>query len=114
MVRFGGAVTIDLPASTVSLIGIAAVFVGGLLALASFLIRRLLEARLPRDGGLLQDRLRIIIVALAVAESPAILGLVFALLSGTLAIPFVLWGCSFAACILHFPTRAWLGRLRDH
>jgi hypothetical protein len=79
--------------------------IGISLALSSLAIRR---ALLAKSAGTLTDKLRVTIICMAIAESSGVLGLVFALLSGTLAAPFILWGASLAVGILHFPSRGWL------
>ena len=102
------AVTPLIPSETAPLVTV--VFIaGGLLAIAaSMLMRLMLTARLPREGGTLEERARILLVSIAVAEVSGVLGLVYAILSGTMVIPCVLWVCSLGAGIFHFPSRAWL------
>lgn len=78
---------------------------GLLPAVVSLPLRSLLAAKW---GGTMAGKIRVTTICMAVAESSGILGLVFALISGNLAAPFILWGVSLGACILHFPTRSWL------
>jgi hypothetical protein len=97
-----------MPAAASSLIAVGFLFAGVAGAMVSFLVRRLLVERWLSDGGTLEARLRIVIVSMAIAESSGVLGLVYVLLSSTLAVPFLLWGCSLVAAALHFPRRSWL------
>ena len=102
------AVTPTIPPEASSSIGIAFI-VGGLLAIAaSMLVRFALTARLPREGATLEQRAPVVLVPIAVAEVAGLLGLVYAILSGTFVIPCVLWVCSLGAGVFHFPRRRWL------
>lgn len=106
VVPAGGAGPIDPAVSTILIV----MFVGGGLAagLMSFVVRKLIVRRWGAGGGTLIERLRAVVIAMALAESGGPLGFAYAFLTGQLTLPCVLWGCSLAACILHFPTRAWL------
>lgn len=55
-----------------------------------------------------QQKSRLVLVALAISELPAILGLVHALLTASLPVAMILCGISGAAAILLFPRKAWL------
>jgi len=79
--------------------------VGPLLAFASLPLR---HAMLARSERTLADKMRITIVCIAIADTSGVLGLVHAILSGALGVAFILWGASFGAAVLQFPTRAWL------
>jgi len=89
-------------------LSIVFVILGASLAGVSLVIRKALEAKLSPEGASAAERMRIVIVGMVLAETPAVLGLVYALLSASLFIPFVLWGISLGACILHFPSKRWL------
>ena len=81
-------------------------------AAASLPLRKVLESRLLQDDSV-QNRLRVVLIAMALAESAAIMGLVHALMTGQLGVLLVLCGCSLAIGILHFPTRPWIERPFD-
>jgi hypothetical protein len=88
----------------------AALCAAGLLAgAASIMVRKRLDTRGPSGSEGQIARFRNAIIAMAIAESPSVLGVVAALLTGDLAVPFVLWGAAIGGCVLHFPTRATLG-----
>ena len=82
--------------------------IGVLTALGSLSLRKSLETRLLGRSATLADKMRVILIAMSVAETAGIMGLVCALLTHQLTVPFILWGCSLGVSILHFPTRAWL------
>lgn len=86
-------------------LGAALVVLGLLSALSSLPLRRILIARADKT---LADKMRITIICMAVAESAGVLGLVYAILCGSLGPAFILWGASLGAGIFHLPTRAWL------
>lgn len=75
--------------------------------LASFPVRWVLLGRLG-EAASSAARARVAMIATALAETGATVGLVFALLTETLAASYLLWSVSLAACILHFPSAAWL------
>lgn len=99
--------------NTLGLIGLVLVAAGAGAATLSFLVRRLLVQRLQNEGATLQSILQAVIVSLAMAEAPGVMGLVLALLTGGLLLPAVLWGISFGVSLFHFPTRAWIENLLD-
>ncbi|MBI2422158.1 MAG: hypothetical protein HYV27_04950 [Candidatus Hydrogenedentes bacterium] len=89
--------------------------IGGVLVLTglgaaalSFVLRRFMARRFAAEGATLQTIAQAVIVSLAFAEAPGIMGLLLALLTGELALPGLLWGTSFAVSLFHFPTRAWI------
>lgn len=94
-----------IEASLAAKLNILAIALGLLPPVASLPLRGLLAAKW---GGTMVDRIRITMICMAVAESSGVLGLLLALTSGHLAAPFILWGVSLGACILHFPARSWL------
>ena len=98
-----------LPAETKSLVESALCAVGLLAGAASILIRRQLDSRTEPGPEGTPIRFRNAVMAMAMAESPGVMGFVAALLTGDLTIPVVLWGAAIAGCLLHFPTRATLG-----
>lgn len=78
----------------------------GLLAVVSSLpLRKALDGRVPPGETGLPSRMRNAIVGMALSESAGAMGLVTALLTGSLPIPMILWGAAIGGCILHFPTR---------
>ena len=97
-----------LPAETLRVLRPALLAAGGLSALASFPVRKAMAARLLGQEPTLANRLRVVIVAMALAESAGVVGLVLFLLTADFIAASILWGCSIGACCLHFPSRAWL------
>ena len=89
-------------------LGIVFLCVGASLVVTSFLLRRMIEKRLLPYGSALSVRFLIVMVSMSLADTAGVLGLVHAILSGTLGYAFLLWSCALAGCILHFPTRSWL------
>ena len=105
----GGEGLARLDTQTAQLVQTLLLAVGVMTSLASFVIRKaFLEPAILRQADTLPNRTRVVIISMAMAESAGILGLVCALMTGQLAIPAILWACSIATGILHFPTRAWL------
>ena len=98
----------EMPEGALSILGPVLLVVGAASSFGSIPFCRLLEPRFLAAGDGIQARLRLLLVSMAVAESGAIMGLVYVMLSGRLNIPLVLWGCALAASIHHFPSRAWL------
>jgi hypothetical protein len=81
--------------------------VAGFIAVAiSFVVRGAL--RNSPAANKIAVKMRATIVAMAIAEVPAILGLVHALISGKLAFAAVLWVIAIVASVLHFPRNDWL------
>jgi hypothetical protein len=97
-----------IPPDRVSGVGLVLILIGVFAAAASFLVRRVIAPRILIQDQSVFGRFRITIISMAVAESAGVIGLVYAILSQKLDVPFVLWGISLAASIGHFPTRAWL------
>ena len=97
-----------IPPDRLSGLGLILIVAGISGAAASFLVRRLVAPHILAQDQSIAGRFRVTIIAMAVAETPGIIGLVYAFLSNSLDVPFVLWGVSLAASIAHFPTRAWL------
>jgi len=64
--------------------------------------------RMAASGATMQQKTQFLLVALAISESPSILGLVHALLTDSLPIAMVLCGIAGAAAILLFPRKEWL------
>jgi hypothetical protein len=77
-------------------------------AIASVPLRKVVLARMPGGDTDIGNRMCAVMIALVIAETAGVLGFVYALLSGSLGLPFVLWGISLAAGIMNFPTRSWL------
>jgi hypothetical protein len=61
----------------------------------------------------LSSRFRAAMVAMALSESGAVLGLLLMLLSGQVLYGALLCGLSFAITCFHFPTRSWLAHGDD-
>lgn len=97
-----------IPPDRLSGLGLFLIVAGISGAAASFLVRRLVAPRILAQDQSIAGRFRVTIIAMSVAETPGIIGLIYAFLSNSLGVPFVLWGVSLAASIAHFPTRAWL------
>ena len=89
-------------------VGILFLCIGASLVVVSFLLRKILERSLSLFGSALSVRFLIVMVTMSLADTAGVLGLVLAILSGTLGYAFLLWSCALAGCILHFPTRSWL------
>lgn len=81
--------------------------VAGLVAGASFVMRRLLLRNPPADATV-QWRMSRSLICMAMAENPLVIGFVLAILTGDLLSAGVLWGIGFAAMSFHRPSKAWL------
>jgi len=108
LMHYGIVAPLALGPGLPNLLAILLLACGAVAAGGSVLLRRVLERRPAQGGRTLQKRLTIVILGLAVAEVPATLGLVLALITGGLAVPGVLWGLSLGVTLFHFPSRAWL------
>jgi len=97
-----------IPADRVSGLGLTLILIGVFAAAASFLVRRVIAPVILAQDQSIISRFRVTIISMAVAESAGVIGLVYAILSQKLDVPFILWGISLAASIGHFPTRTWL------
>lgn len=75
---------------------------------ASYVMRGPLLRTPARTGNPLEVKLRATLVCMALAEAPAVMGLVLGLLSPRLNVALPLIGAGLAAALFHFPTRAWL------
>jgi F0F1-type ATP synthase membrane subunit c/vacuolar-type H+-ATPase subunit K len=89
-------------------LSLALLVAGGGVVCASFVIRRAMAAQARGGADAIQQRMRIAIVGLAIAEAAALMGLVLAVLTSELTFPCLLWGISLLASLAHFPSRAWL------
>lgn len=96
-----------LDAETAAVMGPVVLIVGAASALSCFFIRSAIIARLPEPRSL-SDCFRAVIVSMAVAESAAVLGLVYFLLTGRLVLSVGLLGLSFVLCAFLFPTRRYI------
>ncbi len=99
----------DAPDETKSVIESTLCAIGLLTGAASIFLRKQLDAGAPPGAAGLPVRLRNVLLAMALAETPGVFGFVAAVLLGDLMIPVILWGTAIAGCILHFPTEATLG-----
>ena len=77
-------------------------------ASGSLTLRKIMVARLTPENDGPQVRIKITIILLAISESSAILGLVYAILTSTLDYPWLLFAISLANALYHFPSTAWL------
>jgi len=81
--------------------------IGG--AVASFLVKRIMLTAVPRVGAeYAQRRFTVALIACALAELPAVMGLVLVVLTGEFLIPAILFGASVGFVFAHFPTRRFL------
>ena len=76
-------------------------------------LRKGLEIVFLAKSNTFTNRMRVIIITLVACEMPSITGLLIGLLSGDLIIASVAIAVSVAACIYHFPTRAWIEQAED-
>lgn len=95
-------------------IGTILLVVGVGVALLSFWARAMLTHQLTEDTDSLQARMRITLICMAISNTPAIFGLVLALMAGLSVYVWTTWGISLAANVYHFPTRAWLETRNDN
>ena len=100
---------VGLGPSLAQLLGLLFLAMAVVFAVGSFPIRAFLVAHEPAGAGI-PARIRSMLVAMAVCEAGAVLGLVHAMLAGLTLHAWLLWAVSIAGCILLFPTRAWLER----
>ena len=98
---------VGLEPSLAQLLGFLFLVMAVVFAVGSFPFRTFLVAHEPASGGI-PARIRSMLVAMALCEAGAVLGLVHALLAGLTLHAWLLWAVSIAGCILLFPTRAWL------
>lgn len=101
----GGGLGIELEFPAAGLVALGVVGAGALAL--SFVFRRQALVRMPEDAPL-QQRMGIVIVGMALSETPAIMGLIVALLTGDLVTAGIFWGLGFAGMVHHFPGRGWL------
>jgi hypothetical protein len=97
-----------LPENIASILGPVFLLVGIMSAGASILLRNLMSNRAPNGLSLLQFRLRVTIICLAIAEIGGVLGLIYSMLTQQLPVAFALWAISIATGIFLFPTNSWL------
>ena len=84
-----------------------ALLAGGILSsLASIVLKKALIQ--SQGDGSASGRFKGVLVAMAVSESGAVMGLVLMLLTGNLLYGSLLCGLSFAVTCFHFPSRYWL------
>lgn len=98
-----------LEEQTALIIKAALLLVGITATAASFLIRRMRDAKAPAGDEGIPARTANLIVAMALVESAGVNGFVVALLTGDAMFSMLLWGMAIAGCILHFPTSASFG-----
>jgi len=77
-------------------------------AAMAFVIKRILLANVPAGREHVQKRFQAALVALALSEAPACMGLALVVLTHDFAIPGILFGASVGLCLYHFPTMRWL------
>jgi len=102
---FGWEPVVD--AETAAVMGPVLLVLGGASALSCFFVRGALMKRMP-EPRTLSDCFRVVIVSMAVAESAAVLGLVYFLLTGRVVLAVALLGLSFALCAFLFPTERYI------
>ncbi|MBN2311380.1 MAG: hypothetical protein JXR94_20555 [Candidatus Hydrogenedentes bacterium] len=94
-----------------NLLGIVLLVLGIAFVAASLVARSVMLARRPPGVDPLAHYLRTMLVSMALGTTPSIFGLVYALMTGTVQIPLILWGCGLASGILLFPSRSLLESL---
>lgn len=100
LVRAGAAPAAIPPGTQVyTLLAASFAFIALASSIASFPLRRFALAAPPDRAA------SFIVVAVAMAETPAVLGLAFALITGSLLLPAFLWAASFLCILLHMPGR---------
>jgi len=99
----------ELPSQTALTVKTALLLAGFGAAAASFVIRRLRDARAPAGVDGLSVRTSNMILAMAMVESAGVNGFIVALIAGDAMFSMLLWGMAIAGCILHFPNRAAFG-----
>jgi hypothetical protein len=90
-------------------IQVALTLTGVAFALASFPLRRGLDGQAPPKAAGSAQRVRNMIIAMALCENAGVLGFIAAVVTGSLTYALALWVLAIAGCILHFPTRSSLG-----
>lgn len=99
----------SLEPAVANTISMAMVGAGVLSSSISIVLKKALLAGQARGGTEdSETRFKGTLVAMAVAESGAVMGLVLMLLTGNLLFGGLLCGLSFAICCFHFPSRYWL------
>ncbi|MBX7257183.1 MAG: hypothetical protein K1Y02_12540 [Candidatus Hydrogenedentes bacterium] len=98
----------DLPAETDTIVNTALTVAGFLAVALSVPIRKVLDGQAPSGSAGFPIRARNMIVGMALSEGAGAMGLVTAILTGSLSIPMILWGAAIGGCVLHFPTQRML------
>ncbi len=99
----------ELPEQTELILKAVLLLAGIAATAASFLIRRMRDAKAPAGDEGIPARTASLIVAMALVESAGVNGFVIALITGDAMFSMLLWGMAIAGCILHFPTSASFG-----
>lgn len=96
----------DFPPEALMPISLALLGGGILSSLASIVLKKaLIQSQHDASPA---GRFRGVLVAMAVSESGAVMGLVLMLLTGNMLYGSLLCGLSFAVTCFHFPSRYWL------
>jgi F0F1-type ATP synthase membrane subunit c/vacuolar-type H+-ATPase subunit K len=99
---------VGLEPEILNMLSLALLAVGAASAVGSFFVRGALVARLTEASDSIPERLRIVLITMAISESASIYGLVLALLGGLSVYVLLLWGIGLSGKILLFPMRDWL------
>lgn len=82
-------------------------------SLVSLVAKKLVLSTMGPESGNAAARFKATLVAMAISESGAVIGLALMLLTGDLLYGGLLCGLSFAITCFHFPSRYWLERGDD-
>jgi len=95
----------NMPEETANTVNSVLTVAGILMVVSSIPVRKALDANVAKGETGIPMRFRNMVVAMALSEGAGAMGFVTAVLTGSLAIPVILWGAAIGGCILHFPTR---------
>lgn len=80
------------------------VLAAGASAASRSFIRSLILAADPSQSG----RYRAVVIPMAIADLPGILGFLLGVMTGDVVWAIVLIGVSFVTCLYHYPSREWI------
>ena len=95
----------DMPAETATMVNTVLTVTGLFFVASSIPLRKTLDGNAPKGEAGNPALFRNMIVAMALSEGAGAMGFITALMTGSLAIPMILWGAAIGGCILHFPTQ---------
>lgn len=75
---------------------------------ASFVLKRIIAAQAAPGPEGLQMRFQATLIAVALAEAPAVIGVILSFFTFDFTIPGILFGAAVGFGYFHFPTQRWL------